>query len=211
MVDRKQSMKTPEPLMIQEKDLQEVDVRVKNMLQAVPTVNRGPKPSRDEDYKSDGDESKSNQNSRPVIALIGLDGAPDEQERQLLKEVRIIEDAQIGTGTSKSPADPSNAYGSQEALFRNHESVPQISIGGDIQELIGRKLDSMHQMQSQNAIGISTLQLEPTEVNSNTNTVSKRPSRLSNDRINRDTGKFGKQGGLKSPTKGSPKSLVARI
>lgn len=174
-------------------------------------MNRGPNPSREDDYKSDGDESKSNQNSRPVIALIDLEAAPDDQERHLLKEVRIIEEAQIATGTSKSPAYPSNAYGSQEALIRNHESVPQISIGGDIQELLGRKLDSMHQMQSQNAIGISTLQLEPTEVNSNTNTVSKRPSRLSNDRINRDTGKFGKQVGLKSPTNRSPRSLVARI
>ena len=76
--------------MIQEKDLQEVDVRVKNMLQAVPTVNRGPKPSREEDSKSDGDESKSNQNSRPVIALIDLEAAPDDQERHLLKEVRIM-------------------------------------------------------------------------------------------------------------------------
>lgn len=93
MVDRKQSMRTPEPLMIQEKDLQEVDVRVKNMLQAVPTVNRGPKPSRDEDYQSEGDESKANQQSRPAIALIDLDGAPDEQEKGLLKEVVIIEGA----------------------------------------------------------------------------------------------------------------------
>lgn len=42
MVDRKQQMKTPEPMMIEEKDMQEEDVRTKNIIHQVEMTNRAP-------------------------------------------------------------------------------------------------------------------------------------------------------------------------
>ena len=134
--------------------------------------------------------------------MMDLENLP-EHDKQMLSEVNIVVEKANLTGQKSDPNRTQQTSQQQDpTIMRQHGSLPQISAGDGMMAAV----NSLHQMQSQHAIGISTLQLEPTD---DGNTMNKKPSRLSVDKINK-TGMHTHQGGIKSPGR-SPKSLVARI
>ena len=110
--------------------------------------------------------------------MMDLENLP-EHDKQMLSEVNIVVEKANLTGQKSDPNRTQQTSQQQDStIMRQHGSLPQISAGDGMMAVA----NSLHQMQSQHAIGISTLQLEPTD---DGNTINKKPSRLSVDKINK--------------------------